>query len=335
LADRLPITYGGFTYLDRTWPLQTGLVQPRGVELNYAAIAEIGALFRRMAQFAEFEASEMSLSTLMVMAGQGHDRLVGLPVFPSRSFRHAFIFVGDDSGITKPKDLIGKRVGVQDYQATAYLWIRAVLEHEFGVSPRDVTWHVGGLDILSPQHRLRHAPPPGVTIELLPPDATLENWLREGRLDAVMTPEELISTSPEPANWHRLFPNHLDREREYYTRTGFFPIMHCVVVRRDVYEAHRWIAVSLLDAFERAKQIGYARMRDLTAPALTIPGIGSALDELDEVFGGDAFPYGFEKNFKILDAMTQYSVEQGLTSRKLDPGELFASETLTHIPEGL
>lgn len=335
MAQRLPITYGGFTYLDRTWPLQTGQVQPERVALNYAAIAEIGALFRRMAQFAEFEASEMSLSTLMLMTGQGHDSLVGLPIFPSRSFRHAFIFVGDDSGIAEPKGLIGKRVGVQDYQATAYLWIRALLEHDFGVSPRDFTWHVGGLDVLSPLHRLHHTPPPGVTIEVLPPGATLENWLRQGRVDAVMTPEDLVSTSSEPANWHRLFPDHLDREREYYARTGFFPIMHCVVVRRDVYEANSWIAVSLLDAFERAKQIGYARMRDLTAPALTIPSIGTALDELDAIFGGDAFRYGFEANFKILDAMTRYSVEQGLTPRKLDPAELFASETLTHAPQGL
>jgi 4,5-dihydroxyphthalate decarboxylase len=331
-VTRLSLTYGGFTYLDRSWPLQTGEVQPEGIDLNYAAIPEIGALFRRMAQFSEFDAAEMSLSTLMLMTGAGMDQLVGIPVFPSRTFRHGFIFVGDDSDIKEPKDLVGKRVGVQDYQATAYLWLRALLAHEFGVTPRDFTWYVGGLDVLRPLHRLRHEVPDGVTIELLPPDATLEQWLREGKLDAVMTPEELVSTTGLPVNWHRLFPDYKERERDFYRSAGYLPIMHVATIRRDVYEANPWIAVSLLDAFEKAKQLSYARLRDLRAPAVMVPGLARSLEELDEVFGGDAFPYGFEANLPILEAMTTYSHEQGLTRRKLDPAELFCPETLAHQP---
>lgn len=334
MSKRLSLTYGGFTYLDRTWPLQVGRVEPEGIELNYATIPEIGALFRRMAQFSEFDASEMSLSTLIMMVSRGDDRLVGIPVFPSRSFRHAFIFVRDGSGIEQPADLVGRRVGVQDYQATAYLWLRALLQHEFGVAPSDFTWYVGGLDVESPLHRMQHDPPPGVDIQFLPPDATVEGWLREGKLDAVMTPEELVATSASPPNWHRLFPDHEERELEYYRRTGFFPIMHCVVVRRDVYEQNPWAAVSLVDAFERAKQDSYARLRDLGAPAVAIPDLGEALARVDEIFGGDAFPYGFARNLPILEAMTQYSFEQGLAARKVDPAELFAVETLAHTPRG-
>lgn len=333
MSDLLPLTYGGFTYLDRTLPLQTGEVSPAGIELNYVTIAEIGALFRRMAQFAEFDAAEMSLSTLMLMTGRGTSPLVGIPVFPSRSFRHAFIFVGDESGIDAPADLKGKRIGVQDYQATAYVWIRALLEHEYGVRPQDMTWYVGGLDIVVYQHRLRHQTPPGVEIRTVPPGRTVEDMLRAGELDAVMTPEELVSTTGAAANWHRLFPDHQQLEREYFARTGIFPIMHTVVLRRDVYEANPWVALALLEAFEQAKALSRRRMADHSAPALTLPFLQQSLAELDQVFGGDAFPFGVEANRGVLDALTQYSFEQGLSPRRLQPDELFAPETLDYEPE--
>lgn len=332
MNDRLAMTYGGFTYLDRTWALQTGEVQPEGIELNYAAIPEIGALFRRMARFAEFDVAEMSLSTLIMMVANGRNDLVALPVFPSRSFRHAFIFVRDDAGIAEPKDLVGKRVGVQDYQATAYMWLRSILQHEHGVHPSDLHWYIGGLDVTTQLERLHHAPPVGVDIRFLR-GRTIEEALRSGDLDAVMTPEDLVSTSATPPNWHRLFPDYRARERDWFTRTGFFPIMHCVAMRRDVYEANRWIARSLVDAFETAKQWGYRRLRDLSAPAIAVPGLDRALDDLDRVFGGDAFAYGFEANRPILTAMAQYSFEQGLASRQVDPVEIFAEETLDHIPQ--
>jgi 4,5-dihydroxyphthalate decarboxylase len=332
MTERLPLTYGGFAYLDRTWALMTGEVQPEGIALSYAAIPEIGALFRRQAQFAEFDVAEMSTSTLMMMYTHGRTDLVGLPVFPSRTFRHAFIFVRDGSGIEEPKDLIGKRIGVQDYQATAYVWLRALLEHEFGVSPRDMTWYVGGLDVTKQLGRLSHEPPPGVDIRALT-GVTLEEALRAGDLDVVMTPEDLVSTWPTPPNWHRLWPDYQAREREYFGRTGFFPIMHCVAMRGDVYEANPWIARSLTDAFETAKQWGYRRLRDLSAPAIAVPDLPSMLDDLDTVFGGDAFPYGFEANLPILTALAQYSYEQGLATRPLHPAEIFAPEVLDHIPQ--
>jgi 4,5-dihydroxyphthalate decarboxylase len=330
----LTLTYAGFNYLDRTLPLQLGEVQPEGIELRYVAIHEIGALFRRMAQFAEFDAAEMSLSTLMLMAGRGDRRLVALPVFPSRSFRHGFLFVRADSPLGSPSELSGARIGVQDYQATAYLWLRALLEHDYGVPPTAITWVVGGLDVPNPAERLRHAAPPGVEIVTAPGDRTLEQMLQDGELDALLTPERLHAIRDDPAPVRRLIPDHAAVERDWYDRTGYLPIMHVVAVRRDVYEANRWIATSLVDAFEAAKRAGMERLRRLSTPAVALPWLEDALAEVDEVFGGDPFPIGFEANRPILEQMARYSHEQGLSEQLLRPEELFAEETLDHVPSG-
>jgi 4,5-dihydroxyphthalate decarboxylase len=330
--DDLSLTYAGFNYLDRTLALQLGEIAPVGIDLRFVTIREIGALFRRMAQHAEFEAAEMSLSTLLLMRSRGDERLIGIPAFPSRSFRHSFIFVRADSGIEQPADLKGKRVGVQDYQATAYVWLRALLEHDYAVTPRDFTWYVGGLDIPSPAERLRHAPPPEVDIRPVPIGKTIEGMLLNGELDAVMTPERLHSFRAQPETVRRLLPDYAEIERDYFLRTGFFPIMHTVVLRRDVYESHPWVACSLLDAFEAAKRAGMARLRRATSPALALPWLTDAVEELDEVFGGDPFPIGFQANREIVEAVCQYSHEQGLSEAMLAPEDVFAEETWSHEP---
>jgi 4,5-dihydroxyphthalate decarboxylase len=331
-TDYLSLTYAGFNYLDRTLPLQLGEISPAGIDLRFVTIPEIGALFRRMAQYAEFEASEMSLSTLLLMRARGDQRLVGIPIFPSRSFRHSFIFVRADAGIEQPADLKGKRVGVQDYQATAYVWLRALLKHDYALTPRDFTWYVGGLDIPSPAERLRHAPPPGVDIRPVPAGKTIEGMLLDGELDAVMTPERLHSFRARPETVRRLLPHYAEMERDYFLRTGFFPIMHTVVVRRDVYESNPWVACALVDAFEASKRAGMARLRRATSPALGLPWLADAVGELDQVFGGDPFPIGFQANREILEAVCRYSHEQRLSEATLAPEDVFAKETWTYEP---
>jgi 4,5-dihydroxyphthalate decarboxylase len=155
--------------------------------------------------------------------------------------------------------------------------------------------------------------------------------VERGALDALVTAEAPRLFKAGSSHLRRLFPDYRSVERDYFNRTGFFPIMHMVAVRRDVYEANRWVAVSLLEAFSRAKQSGNARVRALGgASAIALPWLASFIEEVDEIFRGDAFPYGFEANRPILEAMTQYSYEQGLSQRKLDPRELFAPETLDH-----
>ena len=329
---KLRLTYAGAPYLDRMAALQHGTVQPEGVDLNYLVVGNVGELFRRMAQFAEFDVSEMSMSTLMVMTAQGDHRLVAIPVFPSRGFRHSQVYLHADSGITRPEDLAGCNVGVPEYQMTAALWQRAFLQHDYGVAPADVRWWTGGLRTPAYVERHRHDLPDGVTLDRIPAGKTLEAMLDAGEIDALATavaPEPFRDGSP---NITRLFPDYRTVEEDYYRRTGFFPVMHTVVIRRDVYEANRWLVVSLLDAFEEAKAQSNERLRDLDSLPVNHPWIAAEIDRVIELFGRDPFTSGYAENLALLEAMTQYSYEQGLSGRKLDPEELFAPEALAWSP---
>ncbi|MEZ2126641.1 MULTISPECIES: ABC transporter substrate-binding protein [unclassified Sinorhizobium] len=324
---RVPIAFGGVDYLDRTAALQTGLVSPAGVDLNYIVVPGIGDLFRRVAQHAEFDASEFSASSYFMMLGKGDRRFVAIPVFPSRSFRHSQVYINTKAGITKPEDLAGRNIGILDYQMTAALWIRAFLQHDHGVAPKDVTWWTGGLYTPDFAERMPMSLPPGVELRRIPEHETLEGMLSSGKLDALVTvepPRPFLAGSPEVA---RLFPDYRRVEADYFKRTGFFPIMHLVVIRRDVYEANRWVAVSLLQAFEAAKQYAKKRMHYQGAYAVGLPWLNAEMEEVDTLFGGDAFPYGVTRNRAILEQMTVYAHEQGFTPRKLDVEELFAPET--------
>jgi len=327
-VSRLRLNYGGVSYLDRTRALETGEISPAGIDLNYVVPASIGDLFRAVAARAEFDVAEFSLCTLMVMIGKGDNRLVGLPVFPSRAFRHKQIYVNRNSGIRQPSDLAGRQVGISEYQMTAGLWVRGHLQHDYGVSPDKILWRTGGL--LVPRHAARMPIdlPPGVELKRIPDGDTLEGMLLQGRIDALVSTQPPKAFVAGDARLGRLFPDIRCVEFDYFKRTGFFPIMHAVVMRRDVYEANRWIAMSLLNAFTEAKRLGWERMAYQGAYAVGLPWLSLEVEELNAMFGGDAFPYGFQSNLRILEAMTTYAREQGLTPRKLDPRELFAPEAL-------
>jgi 4,5-dihydroxyphthalate decarboxylase len=327
-VSRLKLNYGGVRYLDRTRALETGEVSPAGIDLNYVVPASIGDLFRAVAARAEFEVAEFSLCTLMLMIGKGDNRLVGLPIFPSRAFRHEQIYINVNSGIKQPSDLAGRQVGVSEYQMTAALWVRAHLQHDYNVSPEKILWRTGGLFV--PRHASR-APinlPPRVELQRIPEDDTLEGMLLDGRIDALVSTEPPKAFVAGDSRIARLFPDVRRVELEYFKRTGFFPIMHAVVMRRDVYEANRWIAMSLLNAFNEAKRIGRERLEYQGAYAVGLPWLSLETEELNALFGGDAFPYGFQSNVRILEAMTTYAHEQGFTPRKLDPRDLFSPEAL-------
>jgi 4,5-dihydroxyphthalate decarboxylase len=327
-SGKQQLAYGGISYLDRTAALQLGIVKPEGIDLNFITIPDIGSLFRRMAQFQEFQAAEMSLSTLVMMRDQGNDSLVGIPVFPSRSFRHSFIFVRADSDIESPSELKGARVGVQDYQATACVWLRAHLQHDYAVRPGDITWFVGGLDTPSFIERLTHAPPPNVTIEPIPPGRAIVDMLLTGELDAVLTPERLHGLRVDPPLFRRLIVNYEEVESAFWSRTGVFPIMHVVVIRQDVYKRDPWIALALTKAFQESKEWGSEHLRNPASPATALPWLADALHDLDERFAGDAYPIGFAPNRVALDALATYSHEQGLSHARMRPEDLFAPETL-------
>lgn len=313
--------------MDRTRPLMDETVKPMGISLRYLTIRP-GELFRRVAQYTEFDAAEMSSSTYMNLLSKGDTRYIAIPVFPSRNFRHSYIFVHRDSGIEKPADLRGKKVGISEYQMTAGVFQRGMLQHEYGVMPGEMHWHQGGL--MEPGYLERNAipDPPGVKISYIPENRSLEEMVGTGELDALFTPARPRPFLDGSGRVRRLFPNSVEVEQDYYRRTKIFPIMHLVVIRRDLYEQNRWIAVSLLEAFMQAQEIGWRRMQGTGTLAVMLPWMPQELEAIQEHMGPKFWAYGFENSLPTLNALCQYHYEQGLSDRKFDPAELFAHETL-------
>ena len=268
----------------------------------------------------------MSLSSYF-MSKQGGPELVALPVFLSRVFRHSSIYINTNTGIGAACDLKGKRVGVPEYQITAALWIRGILQHEYGVSPEDMTWFAGGLDEPGRVEKLDLNLPAGVSLTPIPVDQTLNTMLEAGELDAIVTARAPSSYNRGDPAVARLFEDYKSEEIAYYKKTGIFPPMHCVAMRRDVYEANRWIAQSLFKAFLEAKE--YCSLATMFDGHLrfSLPFLHAAVEESREIFGdADPWAYGIEENRHTLETLVGYSHEQGLIPRAYDLKELFASE---------
>src|SRR5712692_2313283 len=311
---------------DRTLPLYDGAVTVEGVDLNFVPM-EPSELFRRQGRHAEFDVAEFSLSTYTILYAQGDRRMVALPVFPSRHFRHGDVYVNTRAGIREPKDLIGKRVGTMEYQQTAAVWMRALLQHDYGVAPDQIEWYFGGY--YAPEHYTERVPvelPPAVRHHTIPDQQSLDQVLDAGEIQAVMgagAPPSFMRGSPNVA---RLFPDYPQREREYYRRTGIFPIMHTLVVKRDIYDRAPWLAAALLKGFYQAKALGYRRLARHGTLYSALPWLRAHLEELSEVMGPDPFAYGLAANRKQLETFLQHMLEQGLIPRALTPDELFAPE---------
>jgi 4,5-dihydroxyphthalate decarboxylase len=278
-----------------------------------------------MTRHGEFDAAEMSMSSYLLRRSRGDDALVAIPVFTSRFFRHSCVFVHADSGIERPEDLKGKRVGVPEYQRTAAVWIRGFLQDDYGVSPSDVRWFQGGLEQTGRSEKLA-IEIPAVDIRPIEPDQTLSSMLASGELDAYIGAR--APSSFDRQRVRRLFPNFKVDEAEYYRRTSIFPIMHTVVLRRDVLERYPWAARSLYDAFEAAKAQALAHLGSSVALAVTLPWLIAELEETQALMGADYWPYGVEPNRATLEALARYSFEQGLSARRVEPHELFAPSTL-------
>ncbi|HEX6443876.1 MAG TPA: hypothetical protein VF053_02220 [Streptosporangiales bacterium] len=322
----LELTYAGLLYLDRTLPLLTREVRPRGVDLRYEVFPRVEDLFRRQAQHAEFPVSEMSLGTFLVLAARGDSPFVGLPVFLSRHFRHRQIYVNERAGITEPAELRGRRLAVPEYQMTAAVWVRGMLRDEYGIEPEEIDWHTGGLREPKYAERLAVRLPAGVEVRRIPADRTLEGMLGSGDLDALITTEQPPAMREPGSPIRRLFTRYGEVERAYYARTRIFPIMHLLVVRRDVYDENPWVAEALTHAFVAAGSAGAARLRFEPSLAVGLPWLQESIEEVDRDFGGDAFPYGVEPNRHVLEVLTRYMHEQGLTARRVGVDELFAPE---------
>ena len=321
----VPITLACERY-DRTEALRDGRIRPAGIDLTYLP-QQVEETFFRMARFQEFDAAEMSLSSYVV--GLTRDApFVALPVFPSRLFRHSGIYVSARSGIQEPQDLVGRQVGVAEYQLTANVWIRGILADHHGVPVESVTYRTGGLHQPGRPEKLKVDLPPEVRVEPIGPHQTLSEMLADGEIDAVYTPRTPHSFLAGDGRVRRLFDPAGPVEVDYFAATGVFPIMHVVVLRRDVYERNRWVARSLFDAFEAAKQLCADNMEETAAARYMLPWLHDEVARTKAVLGDDYWPYGLSRNTETLRTFLRYSSEQGLAARALEPEELFAPETL-------
>lgn len=324
-SSKLKLTFACWNY-DRTRALADGRVRPDGIELNYLDLP-VEETFFRMLRHREFDVAELSLSSYVVSLFRKPQPFIAIPIFPSRVFRHSSIYVNAAAGIRTPKDLIGKRVGNPEYQLTALVWIRGILADHYGVPAKSVTYLTGGEEEPGRGEKLKLDLPADIKVERIGAKQTLSAMLASGEIDALYSPRMPSSFARGDGKVKRLFENYVEVEKQYFRDTGIFPIMHTVAIRREVYEANRWIAQSLVKALSAAQQQTYDDLYQTAALKAMLPWLTAHVEETRREMGHDFWPYGLEKNHKTLATFLRYSYEQGLSKRLLKPEELFASET--------
>jgi len=311
---------------DRTRPLIDGRVRPAGIDLDIK-ILRPREMFKRMLDDAEFDVSEISLASYVALKARGDCRFVAIPVAPSRMFRHSCIYVRSGA-IKTPSDLRGKRVGATSYSSTGIVFMRGMLQHDYGVAASDLQWFMGRLNgapepNMSVEQLIAASLPKDIELQSILDDNTLEGLLAAGELDAIFSifiPAIFQSGSPAIA---RLFPNFREVEQDYYRRTRIFPIMHIVAIRDDVHRERPWIARSLYKAFCEAKDMALRGLYDTDALRLALPWLIDHIEEARRELGHDFWVYGLEPNRPALSAICNYVYEQGLAPRLVEPDELF------------
>jgi 4,5-dihydroxyphthalate decarboxylase len=320
---KLPLTMACGPY-DRMEALAQGVIQPEGIDLRYLAIQSPPEIFARMIKTRSFDVAEMSLAHYCIMRMRGEFPFVAIPVFPSRVFRHGFIFVNKSAGINTAKDLEGKRIGVQEYRQTAGVWVRGILQHDYGVDLDTIHWLEGGVN--EPRvadHEMDLRPVRPLSLELIPSHRTLNDMLESGEIDAYFGARRPAAFD-KGKNVARLFPDYRKREKDFYQRTGFHPIMHTLVIREDLYREQPWAAESLFKACQESKAWALKQVRFSGAQRLMLPWLFDEIAEMDELMGADPWPYGLEPNRKILEAFVQYLVDQHFVETAQPIEELFA-----------
>lgn len=322
---RLHLTFACGDY-DRTRAIEEGTVVPDGIDLTYLRLP-VEETFFRMMRHREFEVAEMSLSTYVNSLDLEEPPFVALPVYTSRQFRHSGVFVNVDSGIERPGDLRGKIVGTPEWQLTAGVWIRGLLADEYDVPVDSVEYRTGGQETPGRIEKAGVDLGDRIRIQPIAEGRTLAAMLDTGEIDAFQGPRVPSSFVPG-GRVRRLFTDPVAAEKEYFARTAIFPIMHVVVLRRDVYERHRWVAQSLTKALTAAKDKAAAELYDASALRFMLPWLIPGLEEARSLLGEDFWSYGVAANEKVLSTFLRYHHEQGLSRRLHAPAELFAPEAM-------
>jgi 4,5-dihydroxyphthalate decarboxylase len=319
---RLQLSFACGLY-DRMLPIYTGDVRPNGVDLNFIAIDAPREIFDRLGARQEFDVAEMSCSEYVARVAAGQCDYVAIPIFPSRQFRHGLVAINTRSGIEKPKDLEGKRIGVPLYTMTAAIWIKSFLQHDYGVDLSRLHWVQGAINLTGGHGKPSILPlVKPVPIEQNDSGRTLGDLLEAGELDAIIG-TTLPASLRSALHIRRLFPDFHAVERDYFLRTRIFPVMHLVAIRRSIHEKYPFVATSLYQAFDQSKNMALAKMKNLAALRYMLPWMAEQLDEIEEVFGGDPWPSGVEANRPTLEALVSSLHEQFVTDRRMDVNELF------------
>jgi len=305
---------------DRTAALLDGRTTIEGCNVTAVSLTPEETFFRVFTQH-EFDVAELSFSTYLMQTARGECQYIAIPAFVSRAFRHSGFYVRSDR-ISDPADLRGKRVGVPEYQVTAAVWGRGILQHEYGVPPSDIRWIVGGVEQLGRHEKVPLSPPSGVHIESAH-EMPLSQQLAEGAIDAILAPRAPSCFQNKAPNVARLFPDSRSVEAEYYKKTGIFPIMHLVGIRKSLVQKHPWLAASTMKAFAQARALAMPGLDDTTALVTSLPWQTQEAEYTRSVMGDDPWPYGVEKNLRTIEALLTYHHEQGLSPRKFAIDEIF------------
>ena len=312
---------------DRNRPLIDGEVPVDGVSPIFMRL-EPEEIFFRAFRHQEFDVCELSLSSYAIKTAQGESPYVGVPAFVSRAFRHTSIFVRSDRNIETPGDLRGKRIGVPEYQLTACVWARAILEIDFGVKASQIRWVRGGIEQPGRAEKIAVDLPADILVETAPADRSLNDLLAAGEIDGFIGPRSPSCFVHRHPKVRRLFDDPVAAATDFYHRTRIFPIMHVIGVRRSLADRHPWLPAALLKAFERSKAVALARLADTSATKVTLPFVEEQLGAARALMGEDFWPYGVAANRHVLDAFLDHHHRQGLSDRRLTVEELFPASTL-------
>jgi 4,5-dihydroxyphthalate decarboxylase len=310
---------------DRTRALIDGSVQIDGVDPVFMQLVPEEIFFRAF-RAAEFDICELSMSSYTVKTAQGNCPYIAVPAFVSRAFRHTSIYVRTDR-IKKPQDLKGRKVGVPEYQLTANVWARAFLEDDYGVKRSDIHWIRGGIEHAGRPEKISINLPAGVRLDNAPEGKTISALLADGEIDGFIAPRPPTVVEKGHPNIGWLFPDPVAVAKDYYKRTGFFPIMHVLGIRRELAEKHPWLPSAVYKAFEQAKQVGLEKLSDTSATKATLPFVEERLKEARDLMGQDFWSYGVEPNRKVLDYFLEQHHREGLSSRRVSVDEMFHPAT--------
>jgi 4,5-dihydroxyphthalate decarboxylase len=321
----------GFSPNPRSSPILDGDIEIEGVDLTCSRVNP-GELFHRQLTHQEFDVSEMSISSLLMITAAGNKDWVALPIFSTRHFFGSQAIARNGAGIEQPEQMKGKRVGVNEYQQTAALWSRGFFHHEYGVKATDVEWFMERTPENSHLGATGFEPPKGVTLNFIPPETSMGEMMMKGELDAIQhyfwgsggMNRSIIDLAKQP-EMHTIFPDPKAEAARYYKKTGIFPFNHTVILRRSIYEANPWVARNIFEAFGKAKELSYARTFEATEPWLDTGVLDrAARPSLDT----DIFPYGLAANRMVIEKAMEFSHEQGLTPRVMTPEEVYAPTML-------